>query len=69
MKNLHRLDHGGGTQETAQQVLAYLSYAMAEVRKLSPLGAYLLEMSIAVLRDDVRETEANDNAEAVTNFG
>jgi hypothetical protein len=57
MKNTQRLENGGRAQEAAQQIVAYLTYAMADVRKLSPLGAYLLEMSIAVLNGDVQDGE------------
>jgi hypothetical protein len=47
-------------------VVAYLSYALKDVRGLSPLGAHLLEMSIAVLNDDIRlANEANDNTSKV----
>jgi hypothetical protein len=43
-------------------IVAYLSYALKDVRGLSPLGAHLLEMSIAVLNDDIHSAnEANDN--------
>jgi hypothetical protein len=53
----------GGRKMTDGAIVAYLSYALKDVRGLSPLGAHLLEMSIAVLNDDIRsanETNGHD---------
>jgi hypothetical protein len=53
---------GGSLEKHTEQIVAYLSYALKDVRGLSPLGAHLLEMSIAVLNDDIRSAnETNDN--------
>jgi hypothetical protein len=50
-----------------KDIIAYLSYALKDVRKLSPLGAHLLEMSIAVLNDDTHAAnKSNNNAGAAT---
>jgi hypothetical protein len=40
-------------QAKAQQVVAYLSYALADVRALSPTGSFLLEMSIVAINEDM----------------
>lgn len=65
MKDLNRQDQHGGIQKTPQQVISFLAYALEDIRRLSPLSAHLLEMSIAVLNDDIHEHEANDNSAAV----
>ncbi len=44
-------------QETAgrakvESVASYLAYAIEDVRSISPIGAYLLEMAIAAIKDD-----------------
>jgi hypothetical protein len=54
-----------GHRHSEKEIIAYLSYALKDVRKLSPLGAHLLEMSIAVLNDDTRAAnKSNNNAGA-----
>jgi hypothetical protein len=40
-------------QAKAQQVVAYLSYALEDMRALSPTGAFLLEMSIVAINEDM----------------
>lgn len=56
-----------GHRRNEKEIMAYLSYALNDVRKLSPLGAHLLEMSIAVLNDDTRAANrSSDNAGAAT---
>ena len=40
-------------QARAQQVVAYLSYALEDMRALSPTGAFLLEMSIVAINEDM----------------
>jgi hypothetical protein len=62
MKDVNRQHQNGSAPKAPQQVIAFLTYALEDVRRLSPLGAYLLEMAIAVLNDDIHENEANDNA-------
>jgi hypothetical protein len=46
-----------GHRHIEKDIIAYLSYALKDVRKLSPLGAHLLEMSIAVLNDEQVEQQ------------
>jgi hypothetical protein len=41
-------------QAKAQQVAAYLSYVLEDVRKFSPTGAFLLEMSIIAFNEDMK---------------
>jgi hypothetical protein len=41
-------------QAKAQQVVAYLSYALEDVRALSPTGSFLLEMSIVAINEDMK---------------
>jgi hypothetical protein len=38
----------------AQEIVAYLSYALADVRSLSPTSSYFLEISIAAIKDDMQ---------------
>ena len=38
----------------AQQLVAYLSYAVEDVRQLSPTSTHLLEMTIVAINDDVK---------------
>jgi hypothetical protein len=59
MKDMNQQPEHHGAQEVAQQTAAFLSYALADVRKVSPLSAYFLEMAIIVLSDDTRENETN----------
>ena len=40
-------------QAKAQQVVAYLSYALEDMRALSPTGTFLLEMSLVALNEDM----------------
>jgi hypothetical protein len=44
-------------QAKAHQVVAYLFYALDDVRALSPTGAFLLEMSIVALNEDMHLTQ------------
>jgi hypothetical protein len=39
-------------QAKAGQAVAYLSYALGDVRALSPTGAFLLEMAIVAIKED-----------------
>lgn len=47
------LEHGPDRQEKARQLVAYLSYAMQDVCKLSTTSAHLLEMSVAALSEEI----------------
>ncbi len=40
-------------QAKAQQLAAYLSYALEDVRALSPTAAFLLEMTIVAINEDM----------------
>jgi hypothetical protein len=52
-----------GNMANQRDILAYLSKALMGVRELSPFGARYLEISIAVLNDDIRAAnEAADNS-------
>jgi hypothetical protein len=51
------------------EIIAYLSYALKDVRKISPLGAHLLEMSIAVLNEDIRTTDDGSGNGKAAKYG
>jgi hypothetical protein len=40
-------------QAKAQQIAAYLSYVLEDVRALSPTSSFLLEMSIVAINEDM----------------
>jgi hypothetical protein len=44
-------------QVNARQIVAYLSYALDDVRSLSPATLYLLELTIASLNEDINRTK------------
>jgi hypothetical protein len=46
------LEHGIDRKAKARQLVAYLSYAMQDVSKLSTTSAHLLEMSVAALSEE-----------------
>lgn len=52
--NLDKTDVIASRNSKARQIVAYLSYALEDVRTLSPTSSYLLEMSIAAINDDLR---------------
>ena len=46
----------------AQQLVAYLSYAVDDVRQISPMSSHLLEITITAIKDDLNLL-ANDRVE------
>lgn len=40
-------------QAKAQQIAAYLSYVLDDMRALSPTGSFLLEMAIVAINEDM----------------
>jgi hypothetical protein len=46
------LDRDAERKASISRLVAYLSYALDEVRALSPISSYLLEMSIAAIKED-----------------
>lgn len=46
-------DLASARQAKAQQVVAYLSYALEDMRALSPTGTFLLEMSLVAVNEDM----------------
>ncbi|MFN3656750.1 MAG: hypothetical protein ACK4UO_05785 [Pseudolabrys sp.] len=46
-------EHEADRKARAQAIVAYLSYALEDVRALSPTGSYLLELSIKAIKDDL----------------
>lgn len=44
-------------QVNARQIVAYLSYALDDVRSLSPATLYLLELTIASLNEDINRAK------------
>jgi len=46
------LEHGTDRKAKARQIVAYLTYAMQDVSKLSTTSAHLLEMSVAALSEE-----------------
>ncbi|MES1148658.1 MAG: hypothetical protein ABUL53_05690 [Bradyrhizobium guangdongense] len=51
-QNLPASESVAARKAKARNIVAYLSYALAEVRALSPTAAYLLEMSINAIGED-----------------
>jgi hypothetical protein len=47
------MEHGIDRKAKARELVAYLSYAMQDVSKLSTTSAHLLEMSLAALSEEI----------------
>lgn len=47
------MERGIDRKAKAREVVAYLSYAMQDVSKLSMTSAHLLEMSLAALNEEI----------------
>lgn len=48
-----QMERGKMRRVKAQELIAYLAYAVEDVRAVSPTSSHLLEMSIAAINEDM----------------
>lgn len=53
------------TLHQRELIIAYLSYALDDVRALSEVGLHLLQLAIATINDDVATEESEAAAPAI----
>ena len=54
------IERGIDRKAKAREIVAYLSYAMQDVSKLSTTSAHLLEMSLAALSEEIGLSAEDD---------
>ena len=63
MSELNQEDrHRDNRSPSADLIIAYLSYALEDVRTISPLSTQFLEMAILALSEDLHAAAASKNS-------